>query len=98
MPSRRSTFSRFLSTEVAIVKSLRYFPRRDGWTGQGGEQVGCRHRGRDEVALEQVAPVAGQEVALLRAFHSFGDHAQPEVVGELDDAAHDGPAVGLAGQ
>jgi hypothetical protein len=46
-----------------------------------------------EKALQIVTLVGGKEARLCLALHTFGHHAQSEIVGQVDDGERDGGVV-----
>src|SRR4051794_8742698 len=61
---------------------------------QGRELVGG-YRTAEQVALDLVAAVRAQELQLLVGLDALGHHAQPEGLGEGDDADGEGGGGGI---
>jgi len=60
-------------------------------------QLAHRHRAAEQVALQVIAAVAGQELVLLDRFDAFADHFQVQGVGHGDDGLDDFAILGAGG-
>ena len=71
--------------------------RRGGAFGHMGDELGDVERRRAEEALVERAAFLGEQGQLLLCLDPFGDDVEAERTGHVDDASHNDPVPGRAG-